>query len=246
MKGGENKMNTFNKNDLMTPKDIDRATKLFYFFVGVAVGLIIGWFMFSVTPTEAKPISCKHENAECDINKSDKMCCPGLICMDKGRPSTNGKCVNIMDQLRPKCSPTPTPKVEEPEEPTLSPEPSLPPVQPPQIDVTVPSNPLPPESTNTTSAPSACTPRQFMIIPTVWNVGRIDSDSIFARWTDSDEGVTQYVVFYGTEKDNLKWNTFVHGNYVELHALPENQHIWISVAGYDGCDWGPTSFPVDP
>ena len=35
---------------------------------------------------------CKHENAECTINSSDKPCCPGLVCVPFNDQSGNGKC----------------------------------------------------------------------------------------------------------------------------------------------------------
>lgn len=47
---------------------------------------------------------CKSLNSECDINNSQKQCCPGLTCMDHGVPSNNGKC-----QLRLTNTPTATP-----------------------------------------------------------------------------------------------------------------------------------------
>ena len=36
--------------------------------------------------------SCKHENAECKINESNKVCCGGLICVPFNESSGNGKC----------------------------------------------------------------------------------------------------------------------------------------------------------
>jgi LPXTG-site transpeptidase (sortase) family protein len=52
---------------------------------------------------------CKHENAECDVNNSGKLCCAGLTCMDKGVPSDIGKCQN---QSSPTNTPVPTPTEE--------------------------------------------------------------------------------------------------------------------------------------
>jgi len=41
---------------------------------------------------DPNPGECKHEHAECNVNDSNKQCCPGLICSDKGVPSDIGKC----------------------------------------------------------------------------------------------------------------------------------------------------------
>lgn len=40
----------------------------------------------------AKADDCKHENAECSVNESEKPCCPGLICVPYNSSSGNGKC----------------------------------------------------------------------------------------------------------------------------------------------------------
>lgn len=36
--------------------------------------------------------TCKHENAECQINESGKVCCGGLVCVPYNESSGNGKC----------------------------------------------------------------------------------------------------------------------------------------------------------
>ncbi|MFA5024974.1 MAG: choice-of-anchor K domain-containing protein [Candidatus Shapirobacteria bacterium] len=41
-------------------------------------------------PTQAP--QCKHENAECQINNSEKSCCSGLVCVTGNNPSGNGHC----------------------------------------------------------------------------------------------------------------------------------------------------------
>lgn len=83
----------------------------------IVVGLFaLVWWILSMTVSaaQAKPEpACKVENAECKTNDSNKLCCSGLVCMDKGVPSENGKC-----QAEP--TPTPTP------EPTPTPAPVCP------------------------------------------------------------------------------------------------------------------------
>ena len=81
--------------------------------------------------------------------------------------------------------------------------------------------------------------------PTVTDVGRIDSDTIFARWTEVAEWVNHYVIWYGVTQNNLSWNTIVEGEYVELNEVP-NTHIWLKVAGYDNGCTGPFSIVTDP
>ena len=81
--------------------------------------------------------------------------------------------------------------------------------------------------------------------PTVTEVGRIDGDSVFARWTEVADWVNHYVVWFGTSQDNLPWNTIVEGEYVELNSVSSG-HIWLKVAGVDNGCVGPFSVTTDP
>jgi hypothetical protein len=94
---------------------VRRATKKeqrndwIWLVLAIAVGVIIaGWFLWkwlAPSKVDAKPEpACKVENAECKTNDSNKLCCQGLVCMDKGLPSENGKC-----QAEPTPTPTPLP-----------------------------------------------------------------------------------------------------------------------------------------
>jgi len=72
----------------------------------IPLGYLIGR---TTTEVEAKPEpQCKKENAECKTNDSNKLCCEGLVCMDKGVPSENGKC-QALPTPTPTPLPTPTP-----------------------------------------------------------------------------------------------------------------------------------------
>lgn len=64
----------------------------------------------SISPTPAP--QCKHENAECSINDSQKMCCEGLTCMIDDNPSGNGHCEKSSEEPTPTPTPTPTSTVE--------------------------------------------------------------------------------------------------------------------------------------
>lgn len=48
---------------------------------------------------------CKHENAECTINSSEKPCCPGLVCVPFNEQSGNGKCREAEPPPPPPCVP---------------------------------------------------------------------------------------------------------------------------------------------
>jgi hypothetical protein len=79
----------------------------------IAVILLGGWLLWLVlgntASAQAKPEpACKVENAECKTNDSNKLCCEGLVCMDKGVPSENGKCA-LVPTPTPTLTPTPTP-----------------------------------------------------------------------------------------------------------------------------------------
>ncbi len=63
---------------------------------------------------------CKHENAECKINSSEKECCPGLICVPYNDQSGNGKCLNPSPTPDLGATPTPTPNSEATPTPTTS------------------------------------------------------------------------------------------------------------------------------
>jgi hypothetical protein len=76
--------------------------KLFFLFSLIFTLVLMSAKWFTVPIVDAK--SCKSQNAECSVNNSDKLCCTGLVCMDKGVPSENGKC-----QPKPTATPTPTP-----------------------------------------------------------------------------------------------------------------------------------------
>ena len=51
---------------------------------------------------------CKSENAECQINNSEKKCCEGLICSTFNSQSGNGKCSPIKSTSLPTPKPTTT------------------------------------------------------------------------------------------------------------------------------------------
>jgi hypothetical protein len=58
----------------------------------IAIILLVLLIRFSNTNFVATGSVCKTQNAECDVNNSEKLCCAGLVCMDAGHPSDNGHC----------------------------------------------------------------------------------------------------------------------------------------------------------
>lgn len=72
--------------------------------------------------------------------------------------------------------------------------------------------------------------------PTIYEVGRIDADSVYIKWTPVDDFVQDYVVQYGLGPIPM-WNTIVQGvRETELNMLPDWLHIWARVAGtHQGC-----------
>lgn len=98
---------------------------------------------------------------------------------------------------------------------------------------------------STTEAPGACIPRSMGIIPTVWQVGVIDTDSVFVRWTGVEDFISEYVVWYGLYSGDYRWNGFFKGNYAELNLLPTTK-IWVAVQATDNCGVGPLSTWIDP
>jgi hypothetical protein len=86
---------------------------LIWFILGVLIVLGFTWFLSYGNMSKAEAKACKSVNAECNVNDSNKLCCAGLVCMDKGVPSDTGKC-----QIQPTATPTLTPK------PTATPTPT--------------------------------------------------------------------------------------------------------------------------
>ena len=74
--------------------------------IGIILSILLAVSTRWAAKAEAKP--CKSENAECNVNDSNKLCCSGLVCMDKGVPSDIGKC-QIATTLTPTPTTTPTP-----------------------------------------------------------------------------------------------------------------------------------------
>lgn len=59
--------------------------------LGFIIGLITGWAVWAF-PTPVQADSCEKVHSACDVNHNDKLCCEGLVCVDKGLPSDVGKC----------------------------------------------------------------------------------------------------------------------------------------------------------
>ncbi len=79
----------------------------------------------TIIPTP-KDLLCKSQNAECDINSSDKECCDGLNCVLFNEVSGNAKCIlEVTASPTPTCEPTvpltPTPTGEASVTPTENP-----------------------------------------------------------------------------------------------------------------------------
>ena len=83
--------------------------------------------------------------------------------------------------------------------------------------------------------------------PTITEVGRVDSDTIFVEYTPVRDDINTYLVWYGLSQDNLLWNVITEGERVEISGQElVGRHVWVKVAGYDeGCT-GNFSLVVDP
>lgn len=106
-----------------------------------------------------------------------------------------------------------------------------------------------PEPRQTTEAgpPSLPICEAPIYAPTITEVGRIDADTVYARWTEVADRVNTYYIWYGLSEDNLPWNTVVDGEYVELSGDELiGRHVWLNVRGvHEGCE-GPQSLTIDP
>lgn len=81
--------------------------------------------------------------------------------------------------------------------------------------------------------------------PTITKVSRVDNDTVSACWTKPSDNADSYLIWYGTEEENLPWNTITKNLCVELNEVP-NTHIWLKVAGKsEGCV-GNFSIVTDP
>lgn len=83
--------------------------------------------------------------------------------------------------------------------------------------------------------------------PTIYEVGRIDSDTVFARWTASTPNADDYILWYGLSQDNLPWNVKVENSqYAEVSGEQLTGHVWFRVQATDNCVVGLGSAVVDP
>lgn len=223
----------------------------------LAVLLVLLGLIYLTRPTEAKVEKCKTLNAECDVNKSDKKCCPGLTCMSKGVPSTIGKCGIIMPTIvKPTDIPcpteTPTPTVTPTETPevtlTVTPSPTLEPtlalVESPRMVVKV-------ESGSSSNDAPRCEEMTPVKVTDVWY-----SDYSVVG------GEASLVLHWGLNDDYKNVNiAYGHKPYEWIYGVPLTQNsgslkiggltpyttYWFQVAYItDSCGVGEYSTPVDP
>ena len=87
---------------------------------------------------------------------------------------------------------------------------------------------------------------QVVLTPTLLTFTRLSPTSVTVTWSHIDP-VTQFVLFFGTTKSNLVWNTgVVNGYSYTLNNLPANASIWVGVKGTDGTCQGAMSNVLDP
>jgi hypothetical protein len=81
----------------------------------------------------------------------------------------------------------------------------------------------------------------------VVEVKRLDSDSVWIRWTAVDEHIKDYNVQYGLALGIPLWETEVKGALsTDLNFLPAWLPVWVRVAGSDGCVRGNYGEWIDP
>ncbi|GEM_PF-1029471 len=73
-----------------------------------------------------------------------------------------------------------------------------------------------------------------VVAPSIIDSERIDADSIYISWGPYS-GTNDFIVEYGTTKDNLIYNVNVTGFSTTLNGLPANQPIWVRVAARNEC-----------
>jgi len=139
---------------------------------------------------------------------------------DEGRWE-NGEC--------PKPSPSPTPEVT----PTPTPEESTPSAKVDNFSEPGPASP-----------PPACVAREIKETPTVLELKRIDKDTIFVSWSPVDEGIGDYIVWYGPSENAMPFNLKVHGLSTEINGAVGS--TWVAVQGTDNCGVGSLSAKFDP
>ena len=115
-------------------------------------------------------------------------------------------------------------------------EPEVPHPQP-ILGVSEPSEPGPPQ---------VCQGSEIKFAPTILGFERLTPTDVRVWWSEVDEHISRYVVWYGLSADNLVWNEKVAGQETTLHLLPPNQHIWVAAQGTDECIVGQLSEIIDP
>ena len=94
-------------------------------------------------------------------------------------------------------------------------------------------------STSSTDTPNPPCPtiELGVVAPTIIDSKRVNANSIYLSWGPYS-GTDQFIVEYGTSKDNLIYNVDVTGFSTTLNALPANQPIWVRVAARNECQVG--------
>ncbi len=89
-------------------------------------------------------------------------------------------------------------------------------------------------SGSTTNTPTVCTSTGVKAKPLIIDAKRISPDSMFINW-GPDEGLSKFIVEYGTVNGTWSYNTKVSGFSMTLKSLPANRPIWVRVAATDDC-----------
>lgn len=143
----------------------------------------------------------------------------------------------------PSSSPNPSPSATPEPSGEPSPSPSTQPNPNPSVEPSI----TPTLALSPAGGAEVCIGTNIEHAPTVLEVKRIDSDSIYIRWSSVDGHIKNYIIEYGLEQDKPLWNTKVENVLsTELNYLPPDRHIWVRVRGTDDCILGNPSLWIDP
>ena len=173
--------------------------------------------------------SCKHENAECQINASGHNCCPGLDCnfwkIDKGKAKYKCEAVVV-----PTATPTEMPEPTQEPEPTEEPEPSVTVTQTPRVHVPGPQNPfvIPEYHAPQCSVETPKTAEN----PQYSKVG----DAVTVYWQHDGTNIDKWSITYGKGRHDMPYGIpFIQkeARSVTLNGISWTGNVWVSICGYN-------------
>ncbi|MCX6726472.1 MAG: sortase [Candidatus Shapirobacteria bacterium] len=209
-----------------------------YFFVLLVVAFSVSYFFRVRSSNQVTKVNacdddeqCQHENAECNINHSDKSCCSGLVCMDHGVPSNNGECrPQPTNTPQPTSVPTSTPTNTPTATPTVSPE--VTPTVTPEITLTPTEIPTPTPtsepSNNNDNGGSGSNPGPYVCnsadpgAPSNLKAVALGGGKVRLTWNPAPGTHTTYAVAYGPSIGNYLYGDPNVGNVTSYTVLALN------------------------